>query len=58
MKMKTTIIKQVKELTATFQPDVLKPNTEADIEFIMSADITAMCQNYGQVRIRGSPDPS
>ena len=61
MKMKTTIIKQVKELTATFQPDVLKPNTEnteADIEFIASADVTAMCENYGRIGVPGSPDPS
>ena len=58
MKMKTTIIKQVKELTATLQPDVLKPNTEADIEFIASTDVTAMCENYGQIGVPGSPDPS
>ena len=58
MKMKTTIIKQVKELTATFQPDVLKPNTEADIEFIVSIDVTTMCQNYGRIGVPGSPDPS
>ena len=58
MKMKMTIIKQVKELTATFQPDVLKPNTEADIEFITSTDVTAMCRNYGRIGIPGSPDPS
>ena len=54
----TTIIKQVKELTATLQPDVLKPNTEADIEFIASTDVTAMCQNYGRIGVPGSPDPS
>ena len=58
MKMKTTIIKQVKELTATLQPDILKPNTEADIEFIASTDVTAMCQNYGRISVPGSPDPS
>ena len=53
MKMKTTVIKQVKELTATFQPDVLKPNTEADIEFIISTDVTAMCENYGRIGVPG-----
>ena len=58
MKMKTTIIKQVKELTATFQPDVLIFNTKADIEFIASTDVTAMCENYGQIGVPGSPDPS
>ena len=57
MKMKTTIIKQVKELTATFQPDVLKPNTEAGLKFKVSADVTAMIQNYGQISVPGSPDP-
>ena len=58
MKMKTTIIKQVKELTATFQLDILKPNTEADIEFITSVDAAAKCRNYGRIGIQGSPDPS
>ena len=58
MKMKATIIKQVKELTATLQPDVLKPNTEADIEFIASTDVTAMYENYGRICVPGSPDPS
>ncbi len=47
--MKTTVVKQINTLTATFQPDVLKPNTEADIMFSTSADITAICQNYGKV---------
>ena len=31
--MKTNIVKQVKELTSPFQAGVLKPNTEADVEF-------------------------
>ena len=47
LKMKTTVIKQVKDLTTQFQPDILKPKAEADVKFIISADITAMCQNYG-----------
>ena len=57
MKMKTTIIKQVKELTATFQPDVLKPNTEAGLKFEVSAHVIVMIQNYGQICVPGSPDP-
>ena len=31
--MKRNIVKQVKELTTPFQPDILKPNTEADMRF-------------------------
>ena len=56
--MKTNTVHQVKELTTPFQPDILKPNTEADMVFSTLADLTAMCQSYGQVFTSGSPDPS
>ena len=56
--MKTNTVHQVKELTTPFQPDTLKPNTEADLVFSALADLTAMCQSYGQVFTSGSPDPS
>ena len=55
---KTNTVHQVKELTTPFQPDTLKPNTEADMVFSALADLTAMCQSYGQVFTLGSPDPS
>ena len=58
LKMKTTIIKQVKELTTTSQPDAFKPNEEADIKFISSSDMTALCQTYGHIGVPGRPDPS
>ena len=54
--MKTNTEHQVKELTTPFQPDTLKPNTEADMVFSALADLTAMCQSYGQVFVSGSPD--
>ena len=56
--MKTNTVHQVKELTTPFQPDTLKPNTEADLVFSALADLTTMCQSYGQVFSSGSPDPS
>ena len=56
--MKTNTVHQVKELTTPFQADTLKPNTEANIVFSALADLTAMCQSYGQVFASGSPDPS
>ena len=56
--MKTNTVHQVKELTTPFQQDTLKPNTEADMIFSALADLTAMCQSYGQVFTSGSPDPS
>ena len=55
---KTNTVHQVKELTTPFQEDTLKPNTEADMVFSALADLTAMCQSYGQVFTSGSLDPS
>ncbi len=57
MKTKTTIVNQVKELTTPFQPDLFKPNTEADIIFSPLPDITAECHMYGIVYSSRSPYP-
>ena len=56
--MKTNTVNTVKELTTLFQPDILKPNTEADVIFSALADLRSMCRDYGQVFTHGSPDPS
>ena len=52
--MKANTVRRVKELTTPFQPDFLEPNTI----FSAPANMTAVCQNYGQVFSPGSPDPS
>ena len=56
--MKANIVNQVNELTTPFPPDVLVPNTEADVKFLASPDITDKCQTYGQLLSSESPDPS
>ena len=56
--LKRNAVKQVKELTTLFQPDILKPNTEADMIFLSSSDVTTACSNYGKVYLAGYPDPS
>ena len=56
--LKTNTVNQAKELTTPFQPDFLKPDTEADMVFLASADMTASCQNYGKILATGPPDPS
>ena len=56
--MKANTVRQVEELTTPFQPDFLEPNAKADIVFSSPADMTAVCQNYGQVFSPGSPEPS
>ena len=57
LRMKTTIVKQVKELT-TIQPDTLQPDTKANVVFSTIADFSTTCQNFGKLSIRTSPDPS
>ena len=47
--MKTTIVKQAKELITTFSPDMLRPDAGADMVFSSSPGIITACQNYGQV---------
>ena len=56
--MKRNIVKQVKELTTSFQPYTLKPNTEADMRFFSSPDFITACHNYGEVYIEGYFNPS
>ena len=56
--MKSNIVKQVKKLATPFQPDTLKPNTEADVKFFSSPDVTTACRNYGKVYSAGDPNPS
>ena len=56
--MKVNIVNQVKELTTPFPPDILEPNTEADVKFLASPDITDKCRTYGQIFFPESPDPS
>ena len=56
--MKANTLTQAKELTTPFQSDILEPNAKANIRFSASADMPAVCRNYGQVFSPGSPDPS
>ena len=57
--MKSNVIEQIKELTIPFQEDTLKPSTEADIVFSAPENVTAVCQDFGQVLLsKFFPDPS
>ena len=53
--MKANTVSQAKTLSTPFQPD---PFTEADQVFSASADMTAVCRNYGQIFSPSAPDPS
>ncbi len=49
LKMKESVVKQVKELTAPFKADTLKPQTEANMSTSFSAELIGMCQKFGEV---------
>ncbi len=47
--MKKTVMKQVKELTAPFKADTLKPKTKANMSTSFSQELIGMCQKFGEV---------
>ena len=53
MKMKTTVVKQIKEMTDNFKPDMLHPCELADIKFIPLAmpEFTRACRQFGDIYI-------
>ena len=55
LRMKTTLVKQIKDLTTAFKPEV---NTTADMRFSHSAASADACREHGLVSSPRTPDPS
>ena len=51
MKIKKTVMKQIKEMTDNFKPDMLSPCDNADIKFIPPPKLAQACQQFGDVRV-------
>jgi tripartite motif-containing protein 2/3/tripartite motif-containing protein 71 len=51
MKMKKGVVKQIKEMTDNFNPDMLPPCELANVRFIASPELTQACQQFGDVYI-------
>ena len=49
MKLKSNTIKQIKELIIPFEEEILKPNIEANIVFLAQENMSAVCQDFGEV---------
>ena len=49
MKIKKTVMKEIKEMTDNFKPDVLSSCEQADIKFIPSPKLAQACQQFGDV---------
>ena len=55
MKMKKGVVKQIKEMTDNFKPDMLPPCELADVNYKFSPELSKACQQFGRVFL--SPDP-
>ena len=49
MKMKHAIVKQVKELTDTFDLDTLKAREQANLSFLANPQLLKLCQEFGDL---------
>ena len=49
IKMKKAVVKQIKEMTDNFKPDMLPPCEPANVKFIASTEVTQVCQQFGRV---------
>ena len=49
MKMKKTVMKQIKEMTDNFKPDMLPPCDSANLKFKASSEFVHTCQQLGDV---------
>ena len=55
LRMKTTLVKQVKDLTTAFKPDTMELYTDADMRFLSSHVVAEACHAHGLV---ATYDPS
>ena len=51
MKMKKAVVKQIKEMTNNFKPDVLPPCELANVKFTPSPEFTQACRQFGEVYV-------
>ena len=49
MKMKKAVVKQIKEMTDNFEPDMLPPCESANVKFTSSPELSKSCRQFGRV---------
>ena len=52
MKMKKAVVKQIKEMTDNFKPDMLPPCEHANVKFIALSELASACQQFGKVYLQ------
>ena len=52
MKMKKAVVKQIKEMTDNFKPDMLPPCELANVKFLPSPELTQVYQQCGEIYIQ------
>ena len=51
MKMKKAVMKQIKEMTDSFKPDMLPPCELTDVKFIPLPELTQACKQFGDIYV-------
>ena len=51
MKMKKTIMEQIKKMTDDFKPDMLPPCERANVGFVASPELIQICHRFGEVHL-------
>ena len=49
MKMKKTVMKQIKEMTDNFKPDMVHPCECANVKFVANPEFIQVCKQFGEV---------
>ena len=52
MKMKKAVVKQIKEMTDNFKPDMLPPCEPANVKFVESSDFSSACRQFGKMYLQ------
>ena len=52
MKIKKTVIEQIKEVKDNFKPEILPPCELANVKFLPCTEVLQACQNIGQVLVQ------
>ena len=58
LRMKTTLVKQIDNITTAFRPDNMRTYTTADMRFSSSHTAAEACRAHGLVSSPMTPDPS
>ena len=52
LRVKKTVMKQMKEMTDNFKPDTLSPCEQTNVKFVVSSELEFACQQFGKMYLQ------